>query len=571
MRHATGHRGNGGAVARVIVIGAGVGGLACAARLAAAGHTVEVHERAATVGGKLGTATIDGYTFDTGPSLLTMPWVFEDLFAATGDGLREVLAVRRLEEIARYRFADGTRLRAHADDAAFTAELDAVLGPGAGASWGRLMERAGRMWRATEGPFLSQPLAGASTLLRLAARSPRDIAVIAPTRTLRQLGSTMLRGPGAAELRMMLDRYATYTGSDPRRAPAALAVIPYAERAFGGWYIDGGLRALADALADRAREHGAEIVTGSEVTAIRLRGGRTVGVTLGDGTPRPADAVVANADAGTVWRDLLPARGSPPRSRRRGWTAPRRDPDRDPVARAGRRARRRLARCEPSLAGFVLLLALEPGAPRPGAQHTVLFPADYDAEFDAVFGGRMPADPTVYISAPADPALAPPGGQAWFVLVNAPRHVPAGGLRALAGGPAVSPAVIPAGMPAGMPAGGGDRRPGVDWDMPGRASAYADHVLDLMASRGLDVRCHLRHRRILTPADTERATATPGGAIYGTSSNGPAAAFLRPANATGVGGLFLVGGSSHPGGGLPLVTLSAKIVTGLVQDWLAGR
>jgi phytoene dehydrogenase-like protein len=156
----------------------------------------------------------------------------------------------------------------------------------------------------------------------------------------------------------------------------------------------------------------------------------------------------------------------------------------------------------------------------------VLFPEDYDAEFDSVFGGRLVSDPTIYISASADEAVAPLGDEAWFVLVNA--------------APQVS----------------------VDWDTV--AEDYGGHVLEVMADRGLDVRDRLVVREIRSPADLERQTGAPGGSIYGTSSNGPMAAFLRPANASPVRGLFLVGGSSHPGGGLPLVTLSAKIVAGLV-------
>ena len=150
--------------------------------------------------------------------------------------------------------------------------------------------------------------------------------------------------------------------------------------------------------------------------------------------------------------------------------------------------------------------------------------------------------PTVYVSAPDDPAVVPgPGTGAWFVLVNAPRHDP-----------------------------GGSRGGGVDWDAPGLAEAYADRLLDLMAERGLDVRGRVRHRTVLTPADLERRTSTPGGSIYGSSSNGARAAFLRPSNRSPVPGLFLVGGSVHPGGGLPLVMLSARIVADLVGPPTAG-
>jgi phytoene dehydrogenase-like protein len=159
----------------------------------------------------------------------------------------------------------------------------------------------------------------------------------------------------------------------------------------------------------------------------------------------------------------------------------------------------------------------------------VLFPEDYDAELDAVFGGTPVDDPTVYVSAPDDPATRPDDdSESWFVLVNAPRHGT------------------------------------VDWTAPGLADSYASRVLEVMARRGLDVRDRLKWCVVRTPADLERDTGSVGGSIYGTSSNGARAAFLRPANASPVPGLFLVGGSAHPGGGLPLVALSAEIVAGLV-------
>ena len=184
----------------------------------------------------------------------------------------------------------------------------------------------------------------------------------------------------------------------------------------------------------------------------------------------------------------------------------------------------------------MLLLALRGRTPGPGTPHgAVPGGARYDDEFDAVFGrdARPVTDPTVYVSAPDDPALRPDDdSEAWFVLVNAPRHGSGPGARRL-----------------------GRARAG---------STYADRVLDVMARRGLDVRDRVLWREVRTPADLERATRCPGGAIYGTSSNGARAAFLRPANASPVPGLFLVGGSAHPGGGLPLVGLSAAIVAGLV-------
>jgi phytoene desaturase len=481
-------------VSRVVVIGAGLGGLAAAARLAALGHAVTVCEQADVVGGKLGGYERDGFRFDTGPSLLTLPAVYRDLFRTTGRPLEDVLDLVPLDPAFRYLFPDGTVLDVPGSGGHDVATaMDDALGGGAGADWRALMARADAMWAATRDRVLQSPLNGPRDLLRLVR--PADLRTVAPWRTLRGLGRSGLRDP---RLRMLLDRYATYTGSDPRRAPAVLATIPYVEQTFGAWYVRGGLRRLADALHDRVRERRGVVRCGADVRRITLDGGRVSGVVLADGERLPADVVVSGADAAHLYRDLLPR----PRLVPRG---------------------------APSLAGFVLLLGVRGRTPdRP--HHTVLFPADYDAELDAVFGPspHPVEDPTLYVARADDPLLAPPGDEAWFVLVNAPRHGP------------------------------------VDWDEPGRASSYAEHLLARLATRGLDVRDRLALRQWRSPADLERATRSPGGAIYGTSSNGARAAFLRPRNRSPVPGLYLVGGSAHPGGGLPLVAMSAAIVAGLV-------
>jgi len=500
---------------RVVVVGGGLGGLATAARLAADGRPVTLLEQADRVGGKLGTVEVDGFRFDTGPSLVTMPPVLERLFADTGAPLRDVLDLQRLAVATRYRFGDGVQLDLPGDRAATGPALDDALGGGAGAQWEAFLAHAERVWHATHEHFLESPVSPAG-LARLSLRV-RDLAAVAPWRSLRGVGARYLRDE---RLGMLLDRYATYSGSDPRRAPAALAVVPYVEQQFGSWYVRGGLRRLADAVADRCRALGVDIRTGTRVTGIDVTGGRVRGVRTADG-PVPAGVVVANADAATVYGELLPSG----------------------VARA---ARWRLARTTPSSSGFVLLLGLDGRdreTQRSGARpagpatphHRVLFPpsrAAYDAEFDAYRGTAPAAAPTVYVHAPDDPALRPDeDSEAWFVLVTAPRHDPGHG---------------------------------VDWDAPGLAQRYAERVLALMADRGVDVRHRVRRCVVRTPADLERETLSPGGSIYGTSSDGALAAFLRPANRSPIDGLYLVGGSSHPGGGLPLVTLSAEITARLV-------
>jgi phytoene desaturase len=339
-------------------------------------------------------------------------------------------------------------------------------------------------------------------LLRLAATRPRDGALVAPWRTLRKLGERSFDDP---RLRIWLDRYATYSGSDPRKSPAVLSVVPYVEHAFRGWEVVGGMRRLVDGIYERAVDRGAQVRTGAAVAAVTTAAGRVSGVRLADGTVLPADIVVSDVDATTLYSELL----APPR------------PD----------VVRRIRRATPSSSGFVLLLAVRGRTPQLH-RHTVLFGDDPDTEFDATFGpeARPPQRPTVYISATPDDA--PPDCEAWFVLVNAPRH---------GSGPGA-----------------------IDWNAPGLADRYADDVLAVMAERGVDVRDRLVFREIGTPADLETATGSPGGAIYGTSSNGWRAATLRPANRSPVPGLFLVGGSAHPGGGIPLVLMSAALVAEMI-------
>jgi phytoene desaturase len=495
-------------VARVVVIGAGMGGMAAAARLAVKRHDVTVIEQSATYGGKLGTFERDRFVFDTGPSLLTLPAVYRDLFNKTGAGLDETVDLVELEPAFRYRFPDGITVEMPGVDSARCAvALGDALGGTAYDDWSAFMRRASDIWQLTRRPFLESPLAGMRDLLPL-ARSLSDVRTVAPFTSLRGLGGKYLHDP---RLRMLLDRYATYTGSDPRRAPAALATVPYVEQTFGAFHVGGGVRRLADALHARDLERGVSFRMSTDVAEVVTDAARVTGVRLVSGEVVPADIVVANADATHLYRDLV----------------------RDP---RGSEALRRLRKATPSLSGFVLLLAVRGRTPDL-LHHNVWFPQDYDAEFDAIFGrdARPVEDPTVYVCAPDDDLMRPDADhESWFVLVNAPRHSTTG------------------------------ERGTVDWTASGLAESYRDRILDVMASRGFDVRDRLLWTEIRTPADLERETRAPGGSIYGTSSNGARAAFLRPANVSPVPGLYLVGGSAHPGGGLPLVGMGAEIVAELI-------
>ncbi len=489
-------------MARVVVIGAGVGGMATSMRLAALGHQITLLEASSQLGGKLARYERDGFVFDTGPSLLTLPAVYRELFNSTGGPFDDAVDLQALDIAFGYHWADGASAALPGvDPGRIATALGDELGGTAEADWRSFIERAGRIWQITRRPFLESPLDGLGTLVGL-ARDPRYVRTVAPWTSLRSLGRHYLRDP---RLVTLLDRYATYTGSDPRRAPAALATVPYVEQAFGAWHLGGGIATLADALAHRCRQLGVEIATDVDVSGIRTTPDGVQGVLTRDGDSIDADIVIANADAQHVYRDLLD----------------------DPRAR---RVRRRLDRTTPSLSGFVILAAAR-GRTEGIRHHNVWFPANYDGEFDDIFGRRPRpvADPTIYACVPDDDRMRPDAdSESWFILINAPRH--------------------------------GHTSSTVDWDEPGLAESYADHVLEALARRGVDLRRRLLWREVRTPADLQRATRAPGGSIYGSSSNGARAAFLRPANVSPIPGLFLVGGSSHPGGGLPLVGLSAQIV-----------
>lgn len=485
-------------MARVVVVGAGVGGLAAAVRLAALGHRVTVLEQAERVGGKLGLLEQDGFRFDTGPSLLTMPFALEETFAASGrDGLlADHLELVRVEPICRYRFPDGSGFDASADGPTMTAALEA-FSPGSAAEWGRFIGRASRIWAPARATFLEVPLVSPTDLVRRST-GPLDGIDVAAHTTLRRLARRHLTDP---RLRWVAERYATYSGSDPARAPGTAAVIPYVEAVLGAWHVRGGMHRIATALAARASDLGVEIHLGADVTRIGVAGGRVRGVELAGGGRVSAEVVVANADAHHLYTRLLPSR----------------------------RQARRLTRAPASFSGFALMLGMRGRTPAL-PHHSIDFPHRYQSEFDDLFRDPRPVrDPTVYLCNPAasDPSCAPEGDESWFCLVNAPRH--------------------------------GE----VDWRAA--APAYAERLLDRLETLHGPVRSRIATLAWRSPADLEGLTRAPGGAIYGTSANGPRAAFLRPRNRSPVArGLYLVGGTAHPGGGLPLVMMSAKIVAGLI-------
>ena len=488
----------------VIVIGAGIGGLATAARLARAGHQVEIHEASGVTGGKCQTEWINGYAFDTGPSLLTLPAVYKDFFLKTGKRLEHVLKLEAVNPSFDYYFADGTNVKF--ENLSHNKTVDSIrnsLGQDAADSYHALIERADQMWEASRTDFVERELSSLMTLLKQPA-SLRKMKTIAPLTSLRKVTRRYTQSP---YIQKIMDRYATYTGSDPRKVPAALLTIAFVEETFGAWHIQGGIGQLSAALEARCRELGVAIHLHSPVTEILHNGKNVTGVRLNSGEVLSTSCIVANADAAHVYHSLIPDK-----------------------PRITRKPRRALNKATPSLSGFSLLLGLraDPTA-KQLSHHTVFFPDDYDDEFDAIFKRKEPVpDPAIYICAPHDSTMVTvAGSENWFVLVNAPRHEP---------------------------------ERGCDWNAPGLKERYAEQIISTLESYGLTIRDRLDVMEIRTPADLETRTLAPGGSIYGTSSNGARAAFLRAKNRSPLHGLYCVGGSAHPGGGLPLVGISSEIV-----------
>ncbi len=475
-----------------LIIGAGIGGLSAAIRLAAAGRRVILYEKNNQVGGKMSQIVADGFRWDTGPSVITMRHVFAELFAAAGRNLDDYLTLLPVEPLTRYFYPDGFVLDATRDLAHMTAQI-AQLDERDVEGYLAYLAYVARIHRITGPVFIYDQPPTPRSFLRVPVR---EWFQIDGTRTMAQAIDGFVHTP---QMRQLLGRFATYVGGSPYLAPATLNVIAHVELNGGVWYPQGGIYQIAVALEKLARELGVEIVTGVSVRRILLHMGQVVGVALADGTVVQADTVLSNLDVTTTYRQLLP-----------------RHTYRPPLA--------------PSCSGFIMLLGVRGETPQL-AHHNIFFSRDYPAEFDAIFHqGVPPDDPTIYvaITSKTDPDHAPPGHENWFVLVNAP--------------------------PLGD---------GYDWQTKG--VAYRDVVLARLATHGVDLHGRIATQHIWTPLDLQRHSGAWRGALYGQSSNSKLAAFLRPHNrAKDVGGLYFAGGTTHPGGGVPMVALSGKVAAEMI-------
>ena len=490
-------------MAKISVVGAGIGGMSAAARLAKQGHQVTVFENSDQSGGKCRTEWFGDYAFDTGPSLLTLPAVFRDLFLKTGKRIEHVLEISPVDPAFNYNFADGSKVTfPNLSNPKTYLEIEKSFGISASNSWRQIIERSEKMWEASRDSFIESELTSIWPLL-LRRNLINQINQISPFTSLRSLSEKLNLDP---HLKMIIDRYATYTGSDPRSAPAVLLTIAFVESTFGAWHIKGGIGQLSVALEQRCRDLGVDFQFKSLVTKILVERNKVEGVVLSDGKIIKSDLVVSNSDAEYTFNSLIGNEVS-----------------------SARGERRKLKSATKSLAGFSLLLGLDNKKSKPVdvKHHNVYFPENYDLEFDQIFTQKIPVtDPTIYLCAPKDSSMVKGADkEAWFVLVNAPRHEPESG-----------------------------------WDWKDGGQEYAQKIISKMDDLGLNVTNRLDFMEYRTPADLENYAMAPGGSIYGTSSNSPVSAFLRARNRSKVKGLFCVGGSAHPGGGLPLVGISAEIV-----------
>jgi phytoene desaturase len=309
-------------------------------------------------------------------------------------------------------------------------------------------------------------------------------------------------------LQQLYDRYPTYVGSSPYQSPATLAVIPYIEYTFGGWYISGGLYRIVESLSELAAQHKITTLLNARVERIEHDNRKVTGVRLADDTQLPADVVVMNGDASCV-PQMLSANGNdhqsglPPRER--------------------------------SMSGLVFLLGVKRTLPELH-HHTIYFSADYRREFAELFDARQfPTDPTIYVNAPSrnDRSVVPGEGEALFVMANAPAN-------------------------------------NEEWDETQIAEARRRVMARLRASGFPDIEDDIVVSDVWTPSRIGARYLMPGGAIYGTHSHGWRRAFLRPPNKDRrYQGLYYVGGSTHPGGGTPTVLLSAQITSELIQRYEA--
>ncbi|MBL9136346.1 MAG: phytoene desaturase [Verrucomicrobiales bacterium] len=487
------------------IIGGGLAGLAAACTLGARGYRVLLFETNPWYGGKAAVLQEKGYRFDMGPTILTLPSVLRRIFSEAGRNLDDYLDLRRLDPQWRCFFQDGSILDLREDVDRMSAELDRFSpGTQSGEGYRRFAKLAKRLNDISRKYYFYKPIGGIADMFEFrTAVSPGVIGDVLSMRMGSTVAATIRKFVPDERAAQMLDHYTQYVGSSPEQSPAVLCGIAHMQSDEGVWYPMGGTRAVPLALARLATELGVEIRTNAHVTRVLTDGPRAVGVELRGGETIPLAAVVSNRDAVRTFSELLPGH---PASRR---FAHRRD-------------------YEPACSGVVLYLGLNRRYEHL-CHHNFVFSRDPHEEFEAIYRKGEPApDPTAYLCAPSftEPAVAPTGGEALYVLVHTPYL-----------------------------------RPHHDWTK--MLPTYRNRIIEKLRTTGgmPDLESRIVVERWLTPHDIHTRYQVLNGAIYGLASHGRFGGAFKPSNRTEVEGLYLAGGAAHPGPGMPMV---------LMSGWIAG-
>jgi len=488
----------------VVVIGAGVAGLVAAFALASKGVPTMVVEKADRPGGKMRRAPLQSQSFDAGPTVLTMRWVFEELFAEAGLSFANCVPTRRAQILARHAWDESGYFDLHADVSRSTEEIARLAGTEEARRFTQFCAQARGTYQALEHSFLKAHRPSMSALVgRICTRRPADLLAIRPFETLWRALGRYFHDP---RLRQLFGRYATYCGSSPYDAPATLMLIAHVEQD-GVWLVDGGMFRIAEVLEQMARERGVRFRYGSEAVGIGIDAQGACGVELRGGEVLPASSVIVNADAAAVSLGKLGA-----------------------AAKAAVPA----AHEQPRSLSAITWLVHAPVRGFPLLRHNVFFSRDYAAEFSALFGARqVPSEPTIYVCAQdrgADAGDSPAqGAERLMCLINAPAD--------------------------------GDR-PGPAWD----ESTSGERVFGMLERFGLRVDRSGASVQQTTPRQFAQLYPGSGGALYGGVTHGWRATFQRPGAGTSVPGLYLAGGSVHPGPGVPMAALSGRLAAQQVLE-----
>jgi phytoene desaturase len=481
------------------IIGSGVAGMAAAIRLRTEGQEVAVFEANSYPGGKLTAFEQDGFRFDEGPSLFTMPQFLDEVFEAAGKNPRDYYDYIRVDPGCRYFWEDGTRFVAPSEINAFAAGAEATFGVPKN-KVRNYLEKAFELYDITEDVFLKNSLHKLSTYLKLStAKSFAQLYKAHLFRSMDEVNADMLEHP---KLVQFFNRYATYNGSDPYKAPGTLTVVPTLEFRWGTFLPRGGMHAITQALHRLACDLGIDFRFNEKVERIATSGNEASGVVTDRGK-YTFDRVVSNMDVIPTYRHLLPDHEAP----------------------------RRVENQERSSSALIFYWGVKSEFEELGL-HNIFWSEDYRREFNFLFDQkRIIDDPTVYVNITSkhETGDAPEGCENWFVMVNAPQVA------------------------------------GQDWEEL-RRQTRKNVVKKLSRMLGRSVEPLIATEKVLDPPTIASRTSSYLGSLYGTSSNDRLSAFLRHPNfSSRIKNLYFCGGSVHPGGGIPLCLLSGKIVGDLAS------